>query len=161
LPLERLMNEERFREDLFHRLSSVVVRTPPLRERREDISLICDREIMAIDFELRPQVKERFDEFLARNGDYAWPGNVRELKKVLRALAVGSSPETRGSGPARPAGGLPAQIAEGMMTMERARAWYAGHVLSRFQGNMSRAAKALDIDRATLRKLLPEKSHAS
>lgn len=159
-PLERLMSEGQFREDLFHRLSSVVIRTPPLRARPEDISLICDREIMTIAQDLRLQVKDRFDTFLKRHRDYAWPGNVRELKKVLRALALGFNPEIRGPN-AVTQETLPKALGDGTMTLEQARAWYAGHVLKRNQGNKSAAAKALGVDRGTLRNLVPEESRAS
>lgn len=152
-PIDRLMREDRFREDLFHRLSSVVIRIPPLRERKEDIPSIALREMAAIAQELRPEVKDRFDAFLEKHRDYTWPGNVRELAKVLRALAFGFAPELR-EPEADGSDGVPSALVAGTMTMKELQAWYAGHVTMRCGENLSATARALDVDRSTLRKHL-------
>lgn len=81
--LPREVEEGRFREDLYYRLRVVVIRIPPLRERREDIPLIAGRFVREIcqergvpEIELHPAVVE----WLCC---YSWPGNVRELKNAL------------------------------------------------------------------------------
>jgi Nif-specific regulatory protein len=83
-----------FREDLFHRLNVVALRTPPLRERREDIP------VLAHHFAARAaaQCKRRFRGITAEAERcllaYSWPGNVRELENAMeRAVVLGSSDE--------------------------------------------------------------------
>jgi two-component system nitrogen regulation response regulator NtrX len=86
--LQQLVHDDKFREDLFYRLSVVPIRVPPLRERRDDI---------------RPLAEYFLDEFCARNNfrrksidedvfgvldRYAWPGNARELKNVIERMAI-------------------------------------------------------------------------
>jgi two-component system, NtrC family, response regulator PilR len=89
--LEKEIAEERFREDLYYRLSVIPIHLPPLRERREDIPLLA-REFL-----------ERFSKSMSKNVDgiepeamrrlevYDWPGNVRELENTIeRAVALES-----------------------------------------------------------------------
>jgi len=89
--LEKEIAEERFREDLYYRLSVIPIHLPPLRERREDIPLLA-REFL-----------ERFSKSMSKNIDgieseamrllevYDWPGNVRELENTIeRAVALES-----------------------------------------------------------------------
>jgi two-component system, NtrC family, response regulator PilR len=89
--LEKEIAEERFREDLYYRLSVIPIHLPPLRERREDIPLLA-REFL-----------ERFSKSMSKNTDgiepeamrllevYDWPGNVRELENTIeRAVALES-----------------------------------------------------------------------
>jgi DNA-binding NtrC family response regulator len=85
----------RFREDLFHRLAVAVLRLPPLRERREDLSLLIDRILVQVNREGEEQpgyVQKRLSAG-ARNLLLAhpWPGNVRELQNTMRRAAIWSS----------------------------------------------------------------------
>ena len=87
--VEKEVTAGRFREDLFFRLKVVVVDVPPLRERREDISLLVDFFIDRINRNHRFQVRGVAPDALARLAEYSWPGNVRELENVLvRAAAI-------------------------------------------------------------------------
>lgn len=84
----RAVEEGRFREDLFYRLSSVQITVPPLRERGADIALLARK--FAADFAERwrlPAVTltEEARDALAR---YSWPGNVRQLKNVVEQIAI-------------------------------------------------------------------------
>jgi two-component system response regulator AtoC len=86
LPLERLLAEGKFREDLYYRLNVVTVQLPPLRERREDIAeisrFLIQKHAMALkveSFDLPENVLELFMQ-------YDWPGNVRELENMVRRL---------------------------------------------------------------------------
>jgi len=86
--LLRLVEENRFREDLYFRLKVVEIHVPPLRERKEDIPLLVDHLLHKINIELHKKVtqipKDVMDALIA----YAWPGNVRELENLLTRAVV-------------------------------------------------------------------------
>ena len=82
-PLQRLVKEGRFREDLYHRINVVQVHVPPLRERRSDISPLTHHFIEAIGSQMGKSVTGITHEALQRLESYSWPGNVRELKNVI------------------------------------------------------------------------------
>src|SRR5438128_1750388 len=79
------------REDLFYRLNVIPIHLPPLRERREDVSLLAAHFVRKISNELGKSVKGVSPEALAVLENYRWPGNIRELENVIeRALVLGS-----------------------------------------------------------------------
>lgn len=86
--LSKMVEDGRFREDLYFRLKVVPIHLPPLRERREDIPLLADHFLKeAAQRYGRPEL--RFDKDVFRYfQSYAWPGNVRELKHTIERLAV-------------------------------------------------------------------------
>ncbi|MBK7862548.1 MAG: sigma 54-dependent Fis family transcriptional regulator [Archangiaceae bacterium] len=133
-----------FREDLFFRLSSVVVKVPPLRERREDIPLLVER--FAGEQVLSPST-------LAAMQCDPWPGNVRELKNaVARVLALG----TLGDEPA----GAPGQDTDASFHAAREKLMdsferdYLAVVLERHGGNISAAARGCGLSRRQFHRLL-------
>jgi DNA-binding NtrC family response regulator len=89
--LDALVRERRFREDLYYRLQVLVLRIPPLRERREDIVPLARHFVRLLSKGdtapiLAPDALAKFD-------GYGWPGNVRELRNVVeRALAYSPVP---------------------------------------------------------------------
>ncbi len=99
VPLEDLVREKRFREDLFYRLQVIPIRAPPLRERREDIRLLAEHFLGKFGRQMRKPVAEISEEALVLLERHSWPGNVRELENVIeRAVAL----ETTGTvGPER------------------------------------------------------------
>jgi two-component system response regulator PilR (NtrC family) len=103
VPLERLVAERRFREDLFYRLQVITIQMPPLRERREDIPLLAEHFLRRFNQEMGKgvvKISEAAMELLMR---HAWPGNVRELENAVeRAAASRFSPPSgsRSLGPA-------------------------------------------------------------
>jgi transcriptional regulator with PAS, ATPase and Fis domain len=84
--LEELVNENRFRRDLYYRLNVVRVDVPPLRERREDVALLVPHLLnLLLPARARPRVDAQAIEALMQ---YDWPGNVRELRNVLERICV-------------------------------------------------------------------------
>lgn len=86
--LEEEIAAGRFREDLFYRLSTIVINVPPLRERKEDLPLLIDyflklsgREMGIEKIELSPEIRDSLLE-------YDYPGNIRELKNKIQRLVV-------------------------------------------------------------------------
>jgi two-component system nitrogen regulation response regulator NtrX len=86
--LEREMEEGRFRQDLFYRLNVIPLRIPPLRDRKEDIPLLVDRFIKDSALKEGEPEKQVTDEALAILMNYNWPGNVRELKNIIERLMI-------------------------------------------------------------------------
>ncbi len=87
--LESLIESGGFREDLFYRLAVTRLRIPPLRDRKEDISLLVHYLISRISRKLHRHVARVEDKAIRRLMSYDWPGNVRELENVLtRAIAL-------------------------------------------------------------------------
>ncbi|MCX6356558.1 MAG: sigma 54-interacting transcriptional regulator, partial [Candidatus Aureabacteria bacterium] len=87
--LRALVEEGKFREDLFFRLSVIPVHLPPLRERPEDIKPLIDYFLEKFSVELHTAPKQLSPQAIALLESYTWPGNVRELKNVLeRCMAL-------------------------------------------------------------------------
>lgn len=82
------VREGRFREDLYYRLSAVVIHSPPLRERRSDIPLLAEHLIKRLSDSMCINPKKIDGAAMALLLDYNWPGNVRELLNVLEHALV-------------------------------------------------------------------------
>ncbi len=89
--LEDLVLHGNFREDLFHRLNVIRLHLPPLRNRREDISLLMDHFLKKVATELSIEAKTLHDEAAVFLQNYEWSGNVRQLENVCRWLTVMAS----------------------------------------------------------------------
>ena len=87
-PIERLIEEGRFREDLYFRLKVVQIEVPPLRERRGDIEILAAAMLGRIREETHRDVRRISDDAMARLAAYDWPGNVRELENALIRAAI-------------------------------------------------------------------------
>jgi two-component system response regulator PilR (NtrC family) len=91
--LEALVQERRFREDLFYRLNVIPIVVPPLRERREDIPLLAGHFLGRFSREMGKTISKISEEAMERLLHHSWPGNVRELENVIeRAVALETSP---------------------------------------------------------------------
>ena len=153
-PLEQMVADGRFRQDLFYRLSVVPIRVPPLRERREDVRDLATHFLT--EFCARNNVRRKaFDEGVTAVLErYDWPGNVRELRNVVERMAiltpadvigVGSIPgELRAERASRPSA-----LADVRDAAERERIRQA---LEQSQGNVSGAARLLGVERTSLHK---------
>lgn len=86
--LESLVEERRFREDLFHRLNVIRIEAPALRERREDIPMLLRHFLGLAAAELGEETKTMSPEFEAHVSALPWPGNVRQLQNTAHWLTV-------------------------------------------------------------------------
>jgi transcriptional regulator with PAS, ATPase and Fis domain len=86
--LEHLVTEGKFRSDLFFRLNVARIHLPPLRDRKEDIPLLCMHYIQELNRRLGREVEGLSDTAWEALLRYAWPGNVRELKNLLEAVFI-------------------------------------------------------------------------
>jgi two-component system response regulator AtoC len=86
--LEGEVRKGTFREDLYWRLAVLSVHLPPLRERKEDIPLLCEHLIEKYSEEIGKEVKGVSEEALGHLMNYSWPGNIRELESVIYEAMV-------------------------------------------------------------------------
>lgn len=91
--LDEAVKQKEFREDLYYRLKVILLRLPPLRERREDIRLLVRHFIDRIAHETSREVRDITPEALNALREYDWPGNVRELRNTLEGIIVLSMKE--------------------------------------------------------------------
>jgi nitrogen regulation protein NR(I) len=177
--LEALIADGRFREDLFYRLNVVPIALPALRDRREDIPLLIQHFIEKYNRRLGKRV-ERVDEgALEILTAYGWPGNIRELENVMERsvlfadgplVTVAQLPETlrertgAAAVPVAPVGALGAIAAPSGASMKdivrQAQADLEKTLISRAldetNGNVTRAAKLLQISRKSLQVKMKE-----
>ena len=153
--LEQLVAQDKFREDLFYRLSVVPIRVPPLRERREDIHALAEyflSEFCARNNFKRKTIDEEVFSLLDR---YTWPGNARELKNTVERMAILSTNDQISSA------AVPLEIrlmpgAEArsnlQQTRESAERESILKALEQTNWNVSGAARMLGIERTNLHK---------
>lgn len=90
--LKHDISEGKFRHDLYYRVNVLQIHSPPLRDRREDISALIEHFIRKYNAKNSAKVSERISsEILAVLEAYSWPGNVRELENVIKRLALSAS----------------------------------------------------------------------
>jgi DNA-binding NtrC family response regulator len=141
--LPERVREGHFRSDLYHRLSTVVIRVPPLRNRKSDLPALANTLLSRMRDDVGP--KELSSAALALLASYAWPGNVRELNAVLyRAAAVAD-------GSAIDAGHIKLPM---VTTLACSDSRDALALLARYGGNISAAARAARVPRSTFRSWL-------
>ena len=153
----------RFREDLYFRLNVIPIFVPPLRDRQQDIPMLAEHfmALLAAEYGRRP--KRLAPEAAARLQQYGWPGNVRELRNVDRARdhhgrrrhhhRAGprlSRPRRRAGGAGRRRGRC-VPLSEARDQFEKD---YILQTLAAQQGNMSRTAEVLGVERSNLYKKL-------
>lgn len=155
-PLERLVDEGKFRRDLYYRLASVSLELPPLRNRIEDIELLSKKFVSELHKTLSPRA-------LLRLKAHSWPGNVRELRHAIeRASGLSGSlspvltetefeflltPRNIGNNPGIELGASVLSLAE----MERVMLLKA---LKLSNGNRAKAALILGVARSTLFEMI-------
>jgi DNA-binding NtrC family response regulator len=148
--LEKLVEEGQFREDLFYRINVFNIQVPPLRERPEDVLPLTQLFIEKYAHAMGKPVKTVAPEAEAVLLGYRWPGNVRELENAVeRAMVVGRGPtlEARDLPVSALNGAADEPLARSLAALEKD---HIARVLGDCEGNVTRAAKVLDIDRATL-----------
>ena len=163
LDLEHLVEQGRFRQDLYYRLNVIRIELPPLRKRPEDIPLLAEHFLQ----KFAPQAKRKIDsidqEALAALMNYPWPGNVRELEHTIeRAVLLGkaasiglkdlplqSQASNESSVP------LAAAVANAYTLRDLERE-YILRVIESTHGNKAVAARILGVDRTTLYRKLEE-----
>jgi DNA-binding NtrC family response regulator len=165
IELENVIKNGGFREDLYYRLSVIRIHLPPLRERLEDISELCNFFIRKI----APSLDIELSDFEVKGlMEYKWPGNVRELRNIIeRSIILRNGSTIR---PSELLGGelvhisrpsefplspdrahiYPGLDSESNNTLEEVQINHIKHALSKLSNNYTRTAEFLGISRSTL-----------
>ncbi|HEX9291998.1 MAG TPA: sigma-54 dependent transcriptional regulator, partial [Anaeromyxobacteraceae bacterium] len=177
--LKALIADGRFREDLYYRLAVVPISLPPLRDRKEDIPLLVTHFIGKYNQRLGKRVDRVDDDAMQMLLSYGWPGNIRELENLMeRSVLFAEGPVILGSslpdalrervaGPTvpiaaiGPLGAIAAPSGASMKEIVRqAQAELEKELISRAlgetAGNVTRAAKRLQISRKSLQVKMKE-----
>jgi transcriptional regulator with GAF, ATPase, and Fis domain/Tfp pilus assembly protein PilF len=159
--LGRLVEEGRFREDLYYRLNVVRVALPPLRERRDDVPLLVEHFLRKHAGESGQPPRKIARAALHKLVGYRWPGNVRELEnEVLRAASLGGETLTVADLSPQVAAGEPEAAVDSpddltmRIRVERLERTLLREALGRAGGNQSQAARMLGLSRFGLQKKL-------
>jgi len=157
-----MVRERTFREDLYYRLNVVAVDIPPLRERREDISMLAYHFLNKYQHASGKKVKRFTSEAMNILEDYHWRGNVRELENVIERAVTLAAPADELIGPDL----LPGHLHEGDETiaaleadnlsdaLEQVKRRMVARALEKYDWNKTKTAENLGISRLGLNKML-------
>jgi two-component system NtrC family response regulator len=153
--IKRETAEGRFREDLYYRLVVVTIPMPPLRDRLEDLPILATRFLERFSAEYKVRARPFSTEALTVMRAYPWPGNVRELEnRIKRAVIMAQGRRLTPTDldlPATAAQAPPVSLKTARSETERRLLVDA---LQRYRGNISRAAKAIQVSRPAFHELL-------
>ena len=165
--IEKEVNAGRFREDLYYRLSVIRIELPPLRKRKEDIPLLARHFLKEFSGEEGTDAVAGFEKTMELFNQYEWPGNVRELRNLIEMAFHGRSGQldlgaclSLGRMGGRPLNAAPPISADAPFKTAKNRLVcqfekeYVRALLDRNGGNISRAAREAQIERAYLQRLI-------
>ncbi|MEX0988467.1 MAG: sigma-54 dependent transcriptional regulator [Bacteroidales bacterium] len=145
--LNGMVKNGTFREDLFYRLNVLNIKVPPLRERKEDIPLLVNHFISKYCTSMSRDMLTIEAPAMKHLMNFEFPGNVRELENMIeRAIVVGNSKEIR-------LRDLPMgkeMISSSVESLGELEKNHITRILDKYDWNISRSARALNVDRATL-----------
>jgi DNA-binding NtrC family response regulator len=151
--LSKLVQEGKFREDLWYRLATVPIKVPPLRERHGDIPLLAQFFVERANSRFSAEAKLT-ESGIRALAEYTWPGNVRQIQHLIERLAI-LAPSGRIDEAAVRGAIYSMQPGDsGTETLADTEAEQIKKVLAAAGGNKSRAAKILGIERKTLYRKL-------
>ncbi|WP_096086185.1 sigma-54-dependent transcriptional regulator [Agaribacterium haliotis] len=155
MPLQTLVDEGKFRADLFYRINTVQLELPPLRERPSDIPLLLDFYIQKSAAKYKLAHKSLSAAAIKKLSAYAWPGNVRELAHAVeRALILSEGDElSEHDFLLRPQGGGSTALFDNC-NLEHVERLAIEQALKKHAGNISHAAEELGITRTSLYRRL-------
>jgi DNA-binding NtrC family response regulator len=145
-----LTDENRFRQDLLYRINTVEITMPPLRERQQDIPLLLDHyaALYAQKYNLPP--KRLSAELIARLSGWPWPGNVRALRHAVERAVILSQGSLLTPADFPLADMAPAPAPQTVSTLDEIEKTAIIRALEKHKDNVSRAADALGLTRASL-----------
>jgi two-component system response regulator AtoC len=163
--LAAAVGKKEFRDDLFYRLNVISLPLPPLRERSDDIDLLAGHFLRQFGKAVINRATRISDEAMNRLKQYRWPGNVRELQNTIEravslcegdVILVSDLPEhIRNTGTPLVTDSMNLSLREARRHwMEPLEKEYLQKLLGRHGGNISEAARAAEIDRQTIYRLL-------
>ncbi len=143
----------RFRADLLYRLNAIEIHLPPLRERREDIPALASLFLSTYAAKYRKAANGFEPAAMRMILEHDWPGNVRELQHAIeRAVLLSNTEKIQPGDPGLRAPKAPQRMEE--LSLEQVEALLIRKAMSKYEGNVSRAAAALGLSRSALYRRL-------
>ncbi len=143
----------RFRADLLYRLNAIEIHLPPLRERREDIAPLASFFLTNYATKYRKPVSEFEPAAMRAMLEHDWPGNVRELQHAIeRAVLLSPGERIQAADFGLRGGRAPQRLEE--LSLEQVESLLIRKAMSRYEGNVSKAANALGLSRSALYRRL-------
>lgn len=173
--LESMMNEKKFRDDLYFRLSGIPIKVPPLRERKEDIPALANFFLKNFSEETKKAFTDFSPSALEALRSYWWPGNIRELENAIERAVVLGKPPVVNALDLRIGNAVELQtdsVAEGIAkevslsgesrslkdAVNNFKKIYVTKILQETNWNKTKAGKILDIQRTYVSRLISELS---
>jgi two-component system response regulator HydG len=158
-PIDKLLGDGRFREDLFYRLNEFTIEVPPLRKRRDEIEPLALRFVGECNERFGTHIEEIEAAALTRMKEHTWPGNVRELRAVIKRAAVAApgqllrAADLKFSGASSPTDEAPVSDESSLASVE---AKHIERVLNQNGWNKKESSERLGISRPTLDRKISE-----
>jgi len=162
-PLEKMVDDKKFREDLYYRINVIRIEIPPLRERPEDIEILAEHYMNRYAEQMKKNVKSISPKAMEMLKTYRWPGNVRELQNVILRAVLNAEGEIK-------ARDLPLEVSEEEIIdyrafllrkrIERDKLYrqlenqFVSSLLFKAGGNVSKAAEMARMDRRLLQNMI-------
>ncbi|MDI6733379.1 MAG: sigma-54 dependent transcriptional regulator [Planctomycetota bacterium] len=152
--IQKLIREEKFRQDLYYRLNVITINLPPLRERKEDIIPLSDHFLHKYNIENNKKIQRISEDVLKVLIAHNWHGNVRELEHTIEhavtiektnIITSESLPSAFQKGQA-----VPCVYLSEDKPLEEVEKEYIQRMLNKYQWNIQKVASILDVDRGTL-----------
>lgn len=154
--MEKMIKEDKFRGDLFFRLNVIPIQLPPLRERREDISMLVKHFLGQLAQEYGQPEKTLSTEALEKLITHDWPGNIRELRNLVERLVIMTASDTIDKvgldvGAAQSDYFVIDDLKQARETFEKD---YIEAKLRQYDWNISKTAEAIGVERSNLHRKL-------
>jgi DNA-binding NtrC family response regulator len=152
LPLKKKVAQREFRQDLLYRINTVEIHLPPLRERKEDISLLADHFVQVYSQQYDKLITGISTAALARMEKYPWPGNIRELQHAVERAIIMTDSEILQPSDFNlvSVSDLGSGLQLDTYNLEEVEKLIIRKAITKHSGNISRAAKELGLTRTSL-----------
>lgn len=160
MPLYDMVKDNRFRQDLLYRINTIELQLPPLRERLEDLPLLAQHFLKIYGKKYEKQVSKISDAAITRMQKHTWPGNIRELQHAIeRAVIMSNSsvlqPEDFNLSTSKTeAKSFGTEVMLDQYNLDEVEKILIRKVLSKYNGNITQAAKELGLTRSSLYRRL-------
>jgi len=152
--LHQLMEENKFRKDLFYRINVGVVNLPPLRERKDDILLIAEHFVKTFNVKFRKRIEGFNEDSIQKIISYSWPGNVRELKNIIERAVLFEDSDTINDVLFDHNPNIEPneqKLSPGQMTLDQLEKEFIIKTLKETHGHQVKASEKLNISRSKLK----------
>jgi two-component system response regulator HydG len=153
MPILKMVEEKKFRQDLLYRINTVEIQIPPLRERTEDISLLVDHFLTTYSKRYNKSIRSVGASAIRRLQKYHWPGNIRELQHTIERAVIMSDSEVLNTADlslSPQTAGAESELLLDSYDLETIEKITIRKALQKHKGNISQTAQELGLTRAAL-----------